>query len=261
MDVRFSGRRFFTACVAALVAAVALVRWGAAPLQVLGDALLWRAGEPLPASLAYRGATLACSLLFGVAMLLALRGLFQLARVASFSSLALILVIASGAASATGGAGLYLAAARQSAALQVIAASANVPTAAQLAAAVESAQAPAQWGFAGLLAGAVLLLVLSGGSLKLGGPAAPACGSARIAGLLAAVCLLGFAVLWAATWFPLRELAGSFRAPGPPRPGELAGSIATAIQSTRVSALCLFGYGVLLVLFGLLLRRGAKPSI
>jgi hypothetical protein len=260
MDVRFSGRRFLAGSVAALVAAVALVRWGAAPLRVLGDALLWRVGEPLPTSLAHRGATLACSLLFGVATLLALQGLFRLARVAAFSSLALILVIASGATSTTGGAGLYLAAARQSAALGVIGASANAPTEAQAAAAVEYAQAPAQWGFAGLLAGALLLVVLSGGSLELGGTAAPARAAAWIAGRLAVVCLAGFALLWAATWWPMRGLAEQFRAAGPLHPGELAGQISATIQCMRVAALSLFGYGALLVLFGILLRRAARAT-
>lgn len=261
MDIRFAGTRFLMGSVAALLTAAALVRWGAAPLRLLGDALLWRLGEPLPVSLAQRGATLACSLLFGVAMLLALGGLFQLTRVASLSSLALILVIASGATSATGGVGLYLAAARQSAALRVIGASANVPTEAQAAAAVEYAQTPAQWGFAGLLAGALLLVVLSCGSLKLGGQVVPTRGTAWIAGTLAAVCLMGFASLWAATWWPMRELAASFRTAGPLHPGELAGQISMTIQLTRVAALSLIGYGVLLVLFGLLLRRAARPTV
>ena len=112
MDIRYAGTQSLAGSMAALGAAVGLVRLGAAPFQLLRDALMWRAGDPFPGSLQHAGAAALCSLLFGVATLAALLGLLQLARMAAFSSLALILVVASGAASAAGGAGLCLAASR-----------------------------------------------------------------------------------------------------------------------------------------------------
>ena len=80
MDSRSAGTQFLAGSLAALVAAVGLVRFGAAPFQLLRDALVWSAGDPFPVSLQHGGSAALCSLLFGVATLMALVGLLRLAR-------------------------------------------------------------------------------------------------------------------------------------------------------------------------------------
>ena len=255
MDVQSAGTRLLGGSAVALAAAVGLVRLGSAPFRLLRDALVWRAGEPFPDSLQHIGMTAVCSLVFGAAMLVALVGLFRLARVAVFSSLAAILVIASGSASAVAGGGLGLAAVRSLTALRAVVASAAAPTTPQLGAMVEHAMVPGRWGFAGLSAGAALLLVLACGSLRNLLPAATSGGTPQIVGGLAAASLVGSSVLLAATWFPMQSLAGRFGLPGPWDPSDLAGHVAQALQFTLAAAAFLLIYGVLLVLFGILLQR------
>ena len=114
--------------------------------------------------------------------------------------------------------------------------------------------APARWGFAGLLAGTTLLLVLACGSLKNHVPAATSRVAARIVGGLATASMAGFAALLAATWFPMQSLGKRLELPGPLDPGELARNVAQTLQFTLAAASFLFIYGVLLVLFGILLR-------
>ncbi len=256
MEVKNAGSQFLAGTLASLVAAVGLVRFGAAPFQLLRDVLVWRPGQGIPLSFQASGSAALCSLLFGTGTLIAMLGLRRLARVAAFSSLALILVIASGAASAAGGGGLFLAAWRESASFHVIATSDRSPQADQLDAAVASALGPARVGFAGLLAGAALLSVLSCGSLK----PCPSSGSlnaaARALGGLAAASAMTFALLLAATWFPMQKLAALLASGEAVKPSEIAVRISRNLQLSLLAGAALLAYGVFLVLAGILLRRG-----
>jgi hypothetical protein len=258
MDSRSAGTQFLAGSLAALVAAVGLIRFGAAPFQLLRDALVWSAGDPLPVSLQRGGSAALCSLLFGVATLMALVGLLRLTRMAAFSSLALILVIASGAASAAGGAGLCLAASRELASFRVIAMSAQAPKEDELGVAVQYAMGPARVGFAGLLAGSAVLVVLSCGSLKHNSRFAPSRFAARVVGGLSAASVVAFAVLLAATWFPMHELAGRLTSGEAMKPSEIALPISRTLELSLLAGAALLAYGVFLVLTGILLRR-ANP--
>ena len=247
--------------MAALAAAVGLVRLGAAPFHLLRDALVWRAGAPLPDSLQHAGTAAVFSLLFGMATLVALLALLHLARVAAFSSLAVILVVASGAASAAGGAGLWMGASRELASFRVITTSDSGPKPEQLAAAVENALGPARVGFAGLLAGAALLAVLACGSLQHSVHAAPSSVAARVVGGLSTACVLGFAVVLATVWFPMHELAERLTSGGAMKPSEIALPIARTLELSMLAAALLLIYGAGLALFGLLLRRGPRQTV
>lgn len=257
MDIRFSGTRFLVGSLAALAAAVGLIRLGAAPFQLLRDALVWRAGDPFPDSLQHHGMAAACSLLFGAATLVTILTLVQLTRVAAFSSLAVILVIASGAASAAGGAGLCLGASRELASFRVIAMSERAPKEDELGAAVEYALGPVRVGFAGLLAGATLLLVLSCGSLKPSSRLGPSNVAVRVFGGLSAASVAAFACLLAATWFPMHELAGRLASGEAMKPVDVALPIARTLELSLFAGAALLAYGVFLVLCGILLRRAS----
>lgn len=258
MEVKNAGSQFLAGSLASLVAAVGLVRFGAAPFHLLRDALVWRPGEGLPLSVQSSGSAALCSLLFGIGALITLLGLQRLARVAAFSSLALILVIASGAATAVGGGGLFLAAWRESASFHVVAASERVPQAEALDAALADAMGPARVGFAGLLAGAALLVVLSCGSLKPRPSSGAFNAAARALGGLASASVVAFAVLLAATWIPLQKLAGLLTSGEACKPSEIAVWISRNLQLSMLAGAALLAYGVFLVLAGILLRRAAS---
>jgi len=256
MEVKNAGSQFLAGTLASLVAAVGLVRFGAAPFQLLRDVFVWRPGSGIPLSLESSGSAALCSLLFGTGTLIALLGLQRLARVAAFSSLALILVIASGAASAAGGGGLFLAAWRESASFHVVVASDQAPQAEALDAALADAMGPARVGFAGLLAGAALLVVLSCGNLKPHPSSGAFNVAARAVGGLAAASAVAFALSLAATWFPLRKLAGLLMSGEVVKPSEIAVWISHNLQLSLLAGAALLAYGVFLVLAGILLRRG-----
>ncbi len=260
MDIPTAGKLFLGGSLGALAGAVGLVRLGAAPWLMFRDALLLRAGDPLPESLQYCGSMALFSLLFGAASLVALLGLIRLTRVAAFSSLALILLIAAGAASAAGGGGLWLGASRELASLRVVAASASAPKPDEVAAAVEDALAPARVGFAGLLAGSVLLLVLSCGSLQGSPSGAPSRLAVGVVGRFSAASVMGFALVLAATWFPMHELTTALTSGGTVKPAELALSISRTLQLSMLAAALLLIYGILLIVLGLLVRRVPSPT-
>ncbi len=260
MDIPTAGKLFLGGSLGALAGAVGLVRLGAAPLLVFRDALVLHAGDPLPESLQYCGVLALFSLLFGTASLAAMIGLIQLARAAAFSSLALILLIASGAASAAGGAGLWLGASRQLASFRVVSASEAGPKPDEVAAAAEDALNPARVGFAGLLAGSVLLLVLSCGRLQGSPDGAPSSVAVGVVGRFSAAGVMGFALVLAATWFPLHELAVTLVPGATVKPEELALSISHTLQRCQLAAALLLIYGVLLVVFSILVRRVTRPT-
>jgi hypothetical protein len=260
MDIPTAGKLFLGGSLGALAGAVGLVRLGAAPLLVFRDALVLHAGDLLPESLQYCGVLALFSLLFGTASLAAMIGLIQLARAAAFSSLALILLIASGAANAAGGAGLWLGASRELSSFRVVAASASAPQPDEVAAAVEDALAPARVGFAGLLAGSVLLLVLSCGSLKGNPRAAPSSVAMRVVGGLSAASVMGFALVLAATWLPMHELTITLASGTAVNPADVVLSISRTLQLSMLAAALLLTHGVLLIVFGILVRRVTRPT-
>lgn len=260
MEIPAAGKLFLGGSLGALAGAVGVVRLGTASYLLFRDALVLRPGDPLPDSLQYCGGLALYSLLFGASTLAALIGLLQLTREAPFSSLALILLIASGAASAAGGAGLWMGASRELASLRVVVASAASPQPDQVSAAVEHALGPARVGFAGLLAGSGLLLVLSCGSLKGSSRSAPPNVAARVVCGLAAASVMGFALVLAATWFPMHELTIGFDAGHLQKPGELARSIYHTLQLSQLAAALLLIYGVFTVLLGILVRRGSRRA-
>lgn len=255
MDVGLVGKLFLGGSLGAMAGAVGLVRLGTAPYVLLRDVLLFRAGDPLPESLQYGGAVAMCSLLFGGATLAALIGLIRLSRVAAFSSLALILLTASGAASAAGGAGLWLGASRELVWLRAASASEMGPKPEQVAAAIQFALGPTRVGYAGLLAGTTLLLVLSLGNLKQGVCAVTSRSGAGVAGALAAAGVVGFSLVLAATWFPLHELAIDLESGDVLKAGEVVRSILLALRISMLAAALLLVYGVFLIVFAILVRR------
>lgn len=262
MEIRFAAKLFLGGTLGALAGAVGLVRLGTAPFLVFRDVLLLRPPDPVvPECLRYSGTLALYSLLFGTATLVALLGLVQLTRTARLSSLALILLIASGAASAAGGAGLWMGASRELASLHVVAAAESGPQPEQISAAAEYALGPARVGFAGLLAGAVLLLVLACYCLTGNPRHAWASGAARVVGGLSAASVMGFSLLLAATWFPLHALTLTFGMTVNPNPAELAMSISRTLALSQLAASLLLVYGVLVILLGILLLRAAvaKP--
>ncbi len=224
------------------------------------DVLLFRAGDPLPESLQYGGAVALCSLLFGAATLAALIGLIRLSRVAAFSSLALILLTASGAASAAGGAGLWLGASRELVWLRVASASEMGPKPEQVAAAIQFALGPTRVGYAGLLAGTTLLLVLSLGNLKQGVCAVTSRAGAGVAG--GAGRGRGRGLLARAGG----DLVSAARAGDQPRvgdvlkAGEVVRSILLALRISMLAAALLLVYGVLLIVFAILVRQATRQS-
>jgi len=260
MEIPTAGKLFLGGSLVALAGAVGLVRLGAAPLLVFRDALVLGPGDPLPESLQHVGVLALFSLLFGAASLVALVGLVQLARAAAFSSLALILLTAAGAASAVGGGGLWLGASRELASFRVVATSEAGTKPDEVAAAVEDALAPARVGFAGLLASSVLLLVLSCGSLQGGPSGAPSGVAVGVVGRFSAASVMGFGLVLAATWFPMHELTTALTSGGTAKPDELALSISRTLQLSMLAAALLLMHGVLLIGFGLLVRRVTGPT-
>jgi len=258
MEIPAAGKLFLGGSLGALAGAVGVVRLGAAPLLLFRDALVLRAGDPLPDSLQHGGGLAVYSLLFGAATLAALIGLLQMTRMAAFSSLALILLIASGATSAAGGVGLWMGASRELASLRVVASSESPPKPDEVAAAIEYARAPARVGFAGLLAGSVLLLVLSCGSLKGNPHCVPSSVAARVVVGLSAAGVMGFSMALAATWFPMHELAIAFDAGHVQKPEEIARAISHTLRLSQLAAALLLVYGGFVILLGILVRRGSR---
>ncbi|NLF71128.1 MAG: hypothetical protein GX575_19020 [Candidatus Anammoximicrobium sp.] len=260
MEIPTAGKLFLGGSLGACGGAVGLVRLGTAPLLVFRDVFAVRAGGSLPESLQYCGALALFSLLFGAASLVALTGLIQLARMATFSSLALILLIAAGAASAAGGGGLWLGASRQLASFRVAAPSEAGPKPHEVATAAEYALAPARVGFAGLLASSALLLVLSCGSLKGSPNGARPRVAVGVVGRFSAASVTGFALVLAATWFPMHKLTTALTSGGTVKPDEIALSISRTLQLSVLAAALLLMHGVLLIGFGILVRRVPGPT-
>ena len=255
MESGSSGKLFLGGTLGALAGAVGLVRLGTAPFVVFRDALLLRGGDPWPESLQHCGTLALCSLLFGIASAVAVVGLLPLTRAAHLDPLAQILLIASGAASAVGGAGLWLGATREVASLRVVATSESAPNPEQVSAAIEYALGPARVGFAGLLAGAVLLLALACNCLRDAPPRSQASGAARVVGGLSAASVIAFAFALVATWFPLHELVMTYDADLVWKPGQVAPAIHRTLAFSQLAAISLLVYGILVTLLGILLLR------
>ena len=69
---------------------------------------------------------------------------------------------------------------------------------------------------------------------------------------------MAFALLLAATWFPMHELAGRLASGGALKPSEIALPISRTLELSLLAGAALLAYGVFLVLTGILLRR-ANP--